>query len=137
VSEPIAATLAGAKRVGRLHFLSEYPLFFRESAGLGWVLVGDAGHFKDPAGAQGISDALRQSERLASAIVQGTDGALAGWWKWRDRDAIQVHWFAADLGRRGACPRWRSRCSCASARRPRAAASSSTCSTTACSRQRC
>ena len=76
-------------------------MYFRESAGKGWVLVGDAGHFKDPAGAQGISDALRQAERLAPAIVEGTDAALAKWWKWRDRDAIEVHWFAADLGAAG------------------------------------
>ena len=101
VSEPIAAAVAGASRAGRLHFLSDYPMYFRESAGPGWVLVGDAGHFKDPAGAQGISDALRQAERLAPAIVEGTDAALAKWWKWRDRDAIEVHWFAADLGAAG------------------------------------
>ncbi|MGH9278731.1 MAG: NAD(P)/FAD-dependent oxidoreductase [Acidimicrobiales bacterium] len=101
VSEPIAAAVASGKRAGRLHFVSEFPLYFRESAGPGWVLVGDAGHFKDPAGAQGISDALRQAERLAPAIVAGTDEALADWWAWRDRDAFEVHWFTADLGAAG------------------------------------
>jgi flavin-dependent dehydrogenase len=102
VSEPIMAMLGGdARRVGRLHFLSEFPMFFRESVGPGWVLVGDAGHFKDPAGAQGISDALRQAEKLAAAVVAGGEEELAAWWKWRDRDAIQVHWFTADLGAAG------------------------------------
>lgn len=101
VSEPISAMLSGARRAGRMHFLSDFPTFFRESAGPGWVLVGDAGHFKDPAGAQGISDALRQAEALAAAVGRGTDEALAAWWRWRDRDAVQVHWFAADLGASG------------------------------------
>ena len=137
VWEPIAATLAGAKRVGRLHFLSEYPLFFRESAGLGWVLVGDAGHFKDPAGAQGISDALRQSELLASAIVQGTDQALAGWWKWRDRDAIQVHWFAADLGAAGRMSPVAIEMLQRLGSTPEGRRQFIDCSTTACSRHRC
>ena len=104
VSEPIAAIVGGgtpAKRAGRLHFMTDFPMFFRESAGPGWVLVGDAGHFKDPAGAQGISDALRQAERLAAAIVDGSDAARAKWWKWRDRDAVEVHWFTSDLGAEG------------------------------------
>ena len=101
VSEPVAAIIGGAKRSGRLHFLSDYPMYFRESAGPGWVLVGDAGHFKDPAGAQGISDALRQAERLASAILESSEKALRRWADWRDRDAIEVHWFASDLGAEG------------------------------------
>jgi flavin-dependent dehydrogenase len=33
-----------------------------------WVLVGDAGRFIDPRPAQGISDALRQGEKLAADI---------------------------------------------------------------------
>ena len=46
--------------------------FFRESAGPGWVLVGDAGHFKDPTPGQGISDALRQAVELARRDREGT-----------------------------------------------------------------
>jgi len=68
--------------------------FFRESAGPGWALVGDAGHFKDPTPGQGIADALRQCERLADAIEGGLgggaaalDAALRDWWRWRDEDA--------------------------------------------------
>lgn len=107
---PAGAALASARRVGRLHTAVDYPGFFRESAGPGWVLVGDAGHFKDPAPGQGISDALRQIERLAPAIVAGLGGdrrldrAMAKWWRWRDRDAREMHWFAADLGKAGPMP---------------------------------
>ncbi len=90
--------------------MASFSGFFREAAGPGWALVGDAGHFKDPSPGQGISDALRQSERLAEVIVaaggrhEETDAALARWWRWRDRDAAQMHWFASDLGGAGPVP---------------------------------
>jgi len=107
---PFPPILADAERLGRLHNMTSFPIFFRESAGPGWVLTGDAGHFKDPAAAQGISDALRQSEAVAEAIVsglgsaRGLDHTLADWWTWRDADAIEMHWFAADLGAAGPMP---------------------------------
>jgi 2-polyprenyl-6-methoxyphenol hydroxylase-like FAD-dependent oxidoreductase len=106
----LAEMLSGARRVARPRGMASYSGFFRESAGPGWVLVGDAGHFKDPSPGQGISDALRQGERLAEAIVGGgghpsaTDAALARWWRWRDRDAWEMHWFAHDLGAAGPVP---------------------------------
>ena len=61
----LEASLAGARRVGPIRMMSRWHGFFRESAGPGWVLVGDAGHFKDPTPGQGISDALRQAVELA------------------------------------------------------------------------
>lgn len=104
--DPVDTAIAGARQVGRFRSVVSYPSFFRESAGAGWVLVGDAGHFKDPAPGQGISDALRQVERLAPAIVEGLGGAdldtaMARWCRWRDRDAAEMHWFASDLGKAG------------------------------------
>ncbi len=108
--ETLSAVLAGARRVGRPRGMASFSGFFRESAGPGWALVGDAGHFKDPSPGQGIADALRQSERLADAIVaargrrEDTDAALARWWRWRDRDAAEMHWFASDLGGGGPVP---------------------------------
>ncbi|MGH9274714.1 MAG: NAD(P)/FAD-dependent oxidoreductase [Acidimicrobiales bacterium] len=102
-----AALIEGATRDGRLRTVARYDGFMRESAGLGWVLVGDAGHFKDPSPGQGISDAFRQTERLAPAIVEGLrghrdlDAAVQEWWAWRDDDAFEKHWFASDLGRGG------------------------------------
>jgi 2-polyprenyl-6-methoxyphenol hydroxylase-like FAD-dependent oxidoreductase len=100
----LGALLDGARRVGPARMMSRWHGFFRESAGPGWVLVGDAGHFKDPTPGQGISDALRQAAALAPAIERAlggdtpNDGPLREWWKWRDRDAWEMYWFAQDMG---------------------------------------
>ena len=51
--------------------------FIKRSTGPGWALVGDAGYFKDPLTAHGITDALRDAELLARAVVQGTTAAFA------------------------------------------------------------
>jgi 2-polyprenyl-6-methoxyphenol hydroxylase-like FAD-dependent oxidoreductase len=108
---PVAAALTGAQRVGKLYGIKRWEGFFRESAGPGWALVGDAGHFKDPAPGQGMTDAFRQTEALAPAIVTGMAGsdarldeAVAGWARWRDRDAGEHHWLAADFGAAGPAP---------------------------------
>jgi len=106
----VGAVVDGARRTGRPRGMAGYPGFFRESAGPGWALVGDAGHFKDPTPGQGISDALRQGETLAEAIVEGLGGsrpldvALAEWWRWRDDDAFEMHWFCSDMGAAGPVP---------------------------------
>ncbi|MGH9189588.1 MAG: NAD(P)/FAD-dependent oxidoreductase [Acidimicrobiales bacterium] len=108
---PVAEIVAEGRRVGRLSTMASYEGFFRDSAGPGWVLVGDAGHFKDPAPGQGISDALRQAERLSAVIVETAgspdadrDRALRQWWRERDRDEAEMHWFAADMGGAGRVP---------------------------------
>lgn len=104
----LADLLSGATRVGPIRVMTNWRGYFRRSAGSGWALVGDAGHFKDFTPAQGISDALRQSQRLAEAIVAGLtaggslDERLQSWWRWRDRDAYEMYWFAADMGVPGA-----------------------------------
>jgi flavin-dependent dehydrogenase len=56
----------------------------RQSHGSGWALVGDAGYFKDPLTAHGITDALRDAELLAGAIADGRPGALAAYQQERD-----------------------------------------------------
>ncbi|HJZ10256.1 MAG TPA: hypothetical protein VJ283_19370, partial [Trebonia sp.] len=48
---------------------------FRACHGPGWALVGDAGVVMDSITAQGITNALRDAELLAGAIVAGLDGA--------------------------------------------------------------
>jgi 2-polyprenyl-6-methoxyphenol hydroxylase-like FAD-dependent oxidoreductase len=105
----LSAAVAGARRVGPLRTVADCHGYFRTSAGPGWVLVGDAGHFKDPTPGQGITDALRQVEHLAPAIVSGMsegslDAGLVEWWRWRDRDAWDMYWFARDLGAAGPTP---------------------------------
>ncbi|MEZ4586722.1 MAG: NAD(P)/FAD-dependent oxidoreductase [Gemmatimonadales bacterium] len=58
--------------------------FLRRSAGPGWALVGDAGYFKDPLTAHGITDALRDAELLARAVTTGGDAALGEYQTTRD-----------------------------------------------------
>ena len=105
----LEAALAGAERVGPVRVMSRDG-FFRQSAGPGWALVGDAGHFKDPTPGQGISDALRQAVELARAVERalGGEGAadreLHDWWRWRDRDAWEMYWFAHEMGASGTPP---------------------------------
>lgn len=99
----LAEHLAGASQVGPLQTMGNWSNFFRESAGPGWALLGDAGHFKDPTPGQGIADALRQGEAMAAAIegAEGSsaalDNAMRDWWKWRDEDAWEMFWFAQDI----------------------------------------
>jgi 2-polyprenyl-6-methoxyphenol hydroxylase-like FAD-dependent oxidoreductase len=108
---PVAAKLTGARRLGKLLGCIRWESFFRESAGPGWALVGDAGQFKDPTPGQGMTDAFRQAGALAPAIacaIEGPDseldGAVAEWARWRDHDAFEHHWMACDLGAAGRGP---------------------------------
>lgn len=110
-SAPVARALDGAARVGKLFGMLKFECFLREAAGPGWALVGDAGHFKDPAPGQGIADAFRQSEALAPVIAgairgpeEKLDAALHAWARWRDRDGTEHHWLAADFGAAGRQP---------------------------------
>jgi flavin-dependent dehydrogenase len=66
--------------------------YFRRSHGPGWALVGDAGYFKDPVTAHGITDALRDAQLLSIAILERTDAALARYQA--ARDAISAELFA-------------------------------------------
>ena len=78
---------------------------FRRAWGPGWALVGDAGYFKAiHFTAHGLTDALRDAELLARAIVAGTDGALAAYQATRDevslgsvRGGRRIASFAWDL----------------------------------------
>jgi 2-polyprenyl-6-methoxyphenol hydroxylase-like FAD-dependent oxidoreductase len=71
--------------------------FYRQAAGPGWVLVGDSGHFKHPATAQGISDAIEQALHVAEAL-DGADPSLAGYEQWRDERAAGHYEFSFQLG---------------------------------------
>ncbi len=109
--EPVAHAVGGAQRVGKIQGAVRWEGFFREASGPGWVLTGDAGHFKDPCAGRGIGDAFCQAEALAPAILSGLGGsaheldrALADWGRWRDRDFAEYYWFATDLGLPGQLP---------------------------------
>jgi flavin-dependent dehydrogenase len=104
----LADLLAGAERLGPIRVMTDWHGYFRRGTGPGWVLVGDAGHFKDFTPAQGIADALRQARSLAESIAAGLDqdaeldAKLKRWWQWRDADVDEMYWLARDMGLPGA-----------------------------------
>jgi flavin-dependent dehydrogenase len=77
-SLPLAARLAEASAPTAFRTFGGHPGFVRRSWGSGWALVGDAGYFKDPITAHGLTDALRDAELLAQAVVDGFDDADMG-----------------------------------------------------------
>jgi flavin-dependent dehydrogenase len=88
--------------------------YFRRPHGAGWALVGDAGYFKDPISAHGITDALRDAELLARAVAEGWGGdrsltsALEEYEATRDRLSVPLfeitdriagqQWDDSDIG---------------------------------------
>ena len=84
VSLELARRVAGSEGSGKLRAFAGVTGFLRRAAGPGWALVGDAGYFKDPLTAHGITDALRDAELLARAVAEGRDDALAGYQATRD-----------------------------------------------------
>lgn len=76
--------LVDATLIGRLRGFSGGVGYLRQSYGDGWALVGDAGYFKDPLTAHGITDAFRDAELLADAILAGDAGAFARYQDARD-----------------------------------------------------
>lgn len=80
----LAEALATATLLGPLKGFAGQPGMMRQSWGDGWALVGDAAHFKDPITAHGITDALRDADLLASAILRGGLPALAAYQEERD-----------------------------------------------------
>ena len=90
VAPDIAETVGFARRVGNLNGFAGHSGFFRQSWGAGWALVGDAGYFKDPLTAHGITDALRDAELLADAVASGSTAELWHYQETRDRLATGV-----------------------------------------------
>ncbi len=84
-STQLAADVSRARMVGRLRGFAGIRGYMRQSFGPGWALVGDAGYFKDPLTAHGITDALRDAELLTHAILDNRPRALASYQQERDR----------------------------------------------------
>jgi menaquinone-9 beta-reductase len=91
-----ADVLADARFDGPLRGFPGVPGFMRRPWGPGWALVGDASHFKDPLSAHGMTDALRDAELLADAIVAELTGngpagdALRGYEQFRDELSLEL-----------------------------------------------
>jgi len=87
-ADPELAPLLPEKgRSGGLRAFAGATGFLRRAVGPGWALVGDAGYFRDPLTAHGISDALRDAELLAVALASGRDGAMEEYQEARDAAA--------------------------------------------------
>jgi flavin-dependent dehydrogenase len=86
----LAAEVAEKTPSERLRGFPGQPGLMRQSHGPGWALVGDAGYFKDPITAHGISDALRDAELLALAVERGTDAALREYEERRDELSLEL-----------------------------------------------
>ena len=71
VDPALAALVAQSEPDSVLSLFAGRKGFLRQAYGPGWALVGDAGYFKDPLTAHGITDALRDAELLANAAVAG------------------------------------------------------------------
>lgn len=85
VSPELRSAVDAAAVAGVLRGFPGQAGYWRQSWGPGWALVGDAGYFKDPITAHGITDALRDAEMLARAIATDSEAALAGYQSTRDR----------------------------------------------------
>ncbi|MEN3308583.1 MAG: hypothetical protein V7603_4785 [Micromonosporaceae bacterium] len=105
------------ERAERWRTTPDLPTAFRVPYGPGWALVGDAGLVMDPVSAQGISNALRDADLLAGAVLDAGlagdhglagDQRLAGYHRSRDRAGRPMDDFTARLARLGA-PGWRER----------------------------
>ena len=84
------AVVESGRRDERFTGTGDLPNLYRQSAGPGWALAGDAGHHKDPCSGMGMSDAFLAADLLADAINDGLTGrqpmqaALAGYQHRRD-----------------------------------------------------
>jgi flavin-dependent dehydrogenase len=83
--------------LGPVRFFRGLPARLRRPYGRGWALVGDAGWWKDPLSTYGITDALRDAELLARAVVAGAESehamrtAFCRYQAERDRQALPMH----------------------------------------------
>lgn len=87
--------LKNAEKVSRVMGTTKLEGYYRDSVGPGWLLVGDASHFKHPAGAQGIGDALHASEAVAPMIVQ--NNYRVDYPKWRETVSRELYAFCKHL----------------------------------------
>ena len=67
------AVLADLVQDGRpdhaMRYVRGMPGYLRRAIGPGWALIGDAGYWKDPLSAHGLTDAFRDAELLADAVT--------------------------------------------------------------------
>ena len=106
--EALRPQLASQIKRGRLSSdlrLGSTRNFIRVPHGPGWVLLGDAGHMKDPCTAQGITDAFIDVDECTTLIDAGLNGgrdldaSLATWHVARDERLIPFHEMSLKMGK--------------------------------------
>jgi flavin-dependent dehydrogenase len=97
VNPEVAARVESGRAPAGTRTFGGRPGFLRRAWGQGWALVGDAGYWKDPISAHGLTDALRDAELLARAVVASEGGGqahraaeLAGYQALRDRLSLPM-----------------------------------------------
>jgi 2-polyprenyl-6-methoxyphenol hydroxylase-like FAD-dependent oxidoreductase len=95
----VAERLGGATNISKVRSSIENPSYFRRSSGPGWILAGDAGHFKDPIIGQGMRDAMRFGRLWGEAAApvlddpRALDRAMRAGEARRDRECMATyHW---------------------------------------------
>lgn len=96
----LAARLEHAERVSPMYGVSPRESYYRQPYGSGWVLVGDAGYYKDPLPGQGIHDALRSTQLASDALLESQKNgaspqawttALSKYQTTRDRETVPMY----------------------------------------------
>lgn len=87
--------LKRANQVSDVHGSPRLEGFYRKPTGPGWLLTGDAAHFKHPASAQGIGDALESAEKLAPMILHG--GWSTQYPRWLEEASRELYAFCEFL----------------------------------------
>ncbi|MCW8085022.1 NAD(P)/FAD-dependent oxidoreductase [Sabulicella glaciei] len=90
VSPALAEAVAASTLESRLWAFAGRKGFLRVPSGPGWALVGDAGYFKDPLTAHGITDAFRDAELLADAATRGSEADFADYAARRDELSVPL-----------------------------------------------
>ena len=97
VLDPGLADLTATPAAGGLRWFRGLAPRVRQPIGDGWALVGDAGSWMDPLSTHGMTDAMRDAESLARAVVSGAGsrraatGAMEAFQHQRDRVALRMH----------------------------------------------
>jgi flavin-dependent dehydrogenase len=81
----LAAEVTAGRLDGTVRGFPGVASYLCAASGPGWALVGDAGWFKDPITAHGITDALRDAELLARAVLRHDPRGYE-----RERDALSL-----------------------------------------------
>lgn len=103
----LSARLVEAEAVSPWRGAGDLTNFFREAAGPGWALVGDAGYHRDPITGRGIADALRTAELLVAALTHPLGervAALAEYGRVRDALVRPLYDFTVERPPAGVLP---------------------------------